>query len=64
MFLVLVRSFLLFSQESINRTDTLLVQQDSVITDTVSVSPNRSSENAIDLTGLLILQKVTESQIL
>ncbi len=49
MFLVLVNSFLLFSQENNNRIDSLLVRQDSVITDTVSINPLRQSSNAIDI---------------
>jgi|WetSurMetagenome_2_1015567.scaffolds.fasta_scaffold07088_4 hypothetical protein len=44
----MVHSFSLFSQEGKNVIDTLLIQQDSVITDTVPKSIRRPSSNAID----------------
>lgn len=48
MCLVWVHSFLIFSQEGKNVTDTLLIQKDSVITDTVLVRQKKASPNAID----------------
>jgi hypothetical protein len=47
-FLVMVQSFSLFSQEGKMITDTLLIQRDTVITDTTMKSVRRSSSNSID----------------
>ena len=47
-FLVMVQSISLFSQEGKNVLDTLLIQQDSVITDTILTNLRRTSSNVID----------------
>jgi hypothetical protein len=47
LFLLLVQSFYLFSQESKSVTDTLLIKKDSVLTDTV-LKVRKPSTNAID----------------
>jgi hypothetical protein len=44
----MVQSILLFSQERKNIIDTLVIQQDSVITDTILTNLRRPSSNAID----------------
>ena len=48
MFLVMVHSFSLFSQEGKNVIDTLLIQKDSVITDTIMKNIRHPSKNAIN----------------
>ena len=52
----MVQSLSLFSQEGKNVMDTLLIQQDSVITDTILMKLRRPSSNAID-------KKVTYSAV-
>jgi hypothetical protein len=47
-FLLLVQSLLLFSQETKNVMDTLVIQQDSVIVDTIITNLRKTSANAID----------------
>jgi hypothetical protein len=47
-FLVIVQSFSLFSQVGKGVVDTLLIQKDSVITDTILTKPRKVSSNAID----------------
>ena len=46
--LLMVHSFLLFSQESKNVTDTLMTKKDSVIVDTIINKPKKASSNAIN----------------
>ena len=56
MFLVMVQSFSLFSQQGNKILDTLLIKQDSLITDTVYANLRAPSSNAID-------KKVTYSAV-
>ena len=46
--LLMVHSFLLFSQEGKNVTDTLMTKKDSVIVDTIINKPKKASSNAIN----------------
>ena len=48
MFLLLVQSFSLFAQETKSVTDTLLIQQDSVSTDTTMLKVRKVSKSGID----------------
>jgi lipopolysaccharide assembly outer membrane protein LptD (OstA) len=48
LFLLMVQSFLLFSQEGKNVIDTLLIQKDSIVVDTILKSIRRPSSNALD----------------
>ena len=56
LFLILIRAFSLFSQVDNNVSDSLLIQQDSVKTDTILPILHRRSPNAID-------KKVTYSAV-
>ncbi|TAL63342.1 MAG: hypothetical protein EPN88_12400, partial [Bacteroidetes bacterium] len=47
-FLVIVQSFSLFSQEGKNVIDTLVIQKDSVITDTNLTNLRKASANALE----------------
>ena len=48
MFLLIVHSFALFSQESSNVVDTVLIRQDSLLTDTVTLKLRGISPDAVD----------------
>ena len=48
LFLLLVQSFSLFAQETKSVTDTLLIQQDSVSTDTTMIKVRKVSKSGID----------------